>query len=268
MDVKVLFRKSHAEENELEIASKYFDVVESRSLCRDCLVIPRYSALPYYVELENDLKYNNCKLINTFREHDFIAGFHYYPIVQDITFRSWRAEEYFAYSNYNGPVVIKGETNSKKAYWNTMMFAADREDAIEVASRLRKDEFISQQQLIVREYVPLKTFEIGINGMRFTNEWRFFFMGNKILSYGYYWVGAENAEEINNKGPTIDAINFAIKAANKIEEYVKFFVLDIAETEDGKWILVEVNDAQMSGLSMNDPDILYKNLQYYINEKK
>jgi hypothetical protein len=41
-------------------------------------------------------------------------------------------------------------------------------------------------------------------------------------------------------------------------------VLDIAETEKGDWILIEMNDAQMSGLSMNDPQMLYKRLAQFL----
>jgi hypothetical protein len=34
-------------------------------------------------------------------------------------------------------------------------------------------------------------------------------------------------------------------------------VIDIAERTDGQWRVVELNDLQMSGLSENDPDIMY-----------
>ena len=39
-----------------------------------------------------------------------------------------------------------------------------------------------------------------------------------------------------------------------------FFVIDIAQKEDGDWIIIEVNDGQQSGLSENSADILYQNL--------
>jgi hypothetical protein len=38
--------------------------------------------------------------------------------------------------------------------------------------------------------------------------------------------------------------------------------MDIAKTQSGEWIVIELNDGQMSGLSENDPNVLYKNLKY------
>jgi hypothetical protein len=42
---------------------------------------------------------------------------------------------------------------------------------------------------------------------------------------------------------------------------VPFFVLDLAETEAGDWILIEVNDAQQSVPSEHDLGELYGNLK-------
>lgn len=36
--------------------------------------------------------------------------------------------------------------------------------------------------------------------------------------------------------------------------------MDIAQKEDGGWVVVELNDGSMSGLSCIDPDELYNNL--------
>ena len=49
-----------------------------------------------------------------------------------------------------------------------------------------------------------------------------------------------------------------------IQRYANFFVLDIAKTESGDWILVEINDGQMSGLSMCNPHQLYSKLQQIV----
>lgn len=39
-------------------------------------------------------------------------------------------------------------------------------------------------------------------------------------------------------------------------------MIDVAQTESGDWIVIELNDGQMSGLSENNPEILYKNLKH------
>ena len=59
---------------------------------------------------------------------------------------------------------------------------------------------------------------------------------------------------------TQDAHNLATTAALRLHGLASFFVLDVAETASGEWIVVEVNDAQMSGLSGVDPAKLYANM--------
>jgi hypothetical protein len=105
---------------------------------------------------------------------------------------------------------------------------------------------------------------VGLNGLPFTNEFRFFFLREQCLSYGYYWSSADDLS-LGRVSP--DAIALAHRIAKIVAEHVAFFVLDLAETEDGDWILIEVNDGQQSGLSENDPDTLYSNLRTALIEE-
>ena len=259
---QILFRQSIAEENEIAIAKKYFSVVENRVKINDSFVIGRYSVLPYYKELEDDLRYNRSILINSYKQHCWIANFEYYEQLKDYTFETVHEKDFYKW-NYDGPMVVKGLTNSRKYQWNTHMYAKNRQDALKVASELHNDYFIGYQNLIYRKYEPLKTFEIGINDIRFTNEWRFFFYRDQEISRGYYWSTADEPElgYINQNG-----IDFAQKCAKICSDFVDFFALDIAEKENGEWVLVEINDGQQSGLSENDPDLLYSNLKKVLND--
>ena len=49
--------------------------------------------------------------------------------------------------------------------------------------------------MIYRKYVPLVTYEVGLHDLRYTNEWRLFYLGNTRISHGYYWSLAENVVE-------------------------------------------------------------------------
>ena len=142
------------------------------------------------------------------------------------------------------------------------MFAKTKGDALCIANKLLNyDDLIGEQGVIYRKYVPLETYEVGLNGLPFTNEWRFFFYKKNLLSYGYYWSIADDTNRIVEE----DCIKFAQKIANIVSKYTNFYVLDVAKATSGDWILIEINDGQMSGLSMNDPDTLYKNLSLYVN---
>jgi len=254
-------RPTLADAEELTIARRYFPVYTQRTDCpRNSQVIGRYSVLPYYMELEQDLYRLNSCLVNSYTMHRWIADFDYYSVLQQYTPKTWFDWE-FHKCRLKGPFIVKGRTNSRKYNWNTDMFAKDKRTALEIGTRLASNEFIGPQGIIYRQYIPLKIFEIGLHGLPFANEWRFFYYRNHQLSYGYYW---SNADCIQEK-ISLEGIEFAQTIANIVAPYVTFFVLDIAEKADGGWILIEINDAQMSGLSENNPDVLYKNLEEKLN---
>jgi hypothetical protein len=184
----ILFRKDLATESEYIIAKKYFNVSESRMGLTNQLVIPRYSALPFYKELETDIIHQGSALINNYRGHKYIANFDYYWDIHNFTPKTYFKLEYL---RDKGPYIVKGVTNSKKFLWKELMFAETKIDAIKIAIKLQKDSMISQQDIIVRDYVPLEKVSTGFHGLPISNEWRFFIFNNKILSYGFYWANIE-----------------------------------------------------------------------------
>lgn len=253
----ILFRKDLQNAKEMKVASKYFEVYESRVLCGGSKVVGRYSVLPFYSELENDLKLNDCSLVNDLDQHRYIADFEWYFDLADLTPRTW-FDATINESAYNGPFIVKGKTNSRKFQWDTLMYAKDRGEAMNISSQLSNDPYIGEQGIIYRKYVPLRIFEIGVNGLPFSNEWRFFFYKNYMLTYGFYWSCIDDLTvgEMNH-----DGIDFAYKCAELIKDKCTFFVLDIAEKAEGGWILIEINDGQMSGLSECQAEILYGTLK-------
>jgi hypothetical protein len=253
----ILFRPDETTEDELLIANKYFPISQYRNAVpKNSLVIGRYSVLPFYDELEKDLTVNGSKLVNTTKQHNWIKyGYYFDHEIQPYTPRTWDS---LTQTDYLGPFVVKGFVNSRKHQWDTHMFAKDRVQATLVASTLMNDDpLIQQQGVIFREYIPLVKFETGINGQPFADEWRFFFLGKELISYGYYWSIAEKVDY----GVDPAMVTFAKGLAEIVANKTNFYVLDIARTEEGRFILVEINDAQMSGLSMINPETFYKNLK-------
>src|SRR6185312_5719872 len=256
VDPIILFRQSLAEEGELQAIQKCFPSCFYRSsIPKGSLVIPRYSALPYYKELEMDVNALGSSLINSYEEHNWVANFYYYEVLKNFTFETWDDTNF--YRAPEGAYVVNGRTNSRKQNCNKQMFAASKREAINIAAELAGDSLIGPQGIIYRKYVPLKTYGYGFNGLPFTNEWRFFFLGKRMLSCGYYW---SNSETRPAKCPH-ECIAFAHEVADATHEFIPFYVLDIAEKAEGGWILVEINDASMSGLSDNNPHELYSNLR-------
>lgn len=256
----ILFRVDYSTEDEFNIAQQYFNVKEYRSEVEpNSLVIGRYSTLPFYYELERDLLNNGSKLINSHDQYQWIANFDWYEQLKNYTFETWfRGQDV-----PDGiPLVVKGRTNSRKHEWNKKMFAENKKQAIDIMIELQIDPLIGPQGVVFRRYEPLVTHEIGNNGLRFTEEYRCFFYKEQLLSGGFYWT---MAKEIPYGIPS-EAAEFASEVAKIAAQYSNFFVLDVALKENGEWVLVEVNDGQMAGLSENNANTLYNNLRIMIED--
>ena len=264
----ILFRPDKDTEEEYEVAEQYLSISSSRvEIPRGSSVLCRYSCLPFYEELERDLALLNCCLLQTYSQHSYVAGFDYYHDVLEFTPRTWfRLHEA---KEHGGPYVLKGRTNSRKHQWREKMFAQTFEEAVAVHIELANDPFIGPQGIIVREYVPLRTFGVGLQGLPQTNEWRVFCWGTQVLCYGYYWSGApEEFSLLGRESFLKGGLELVSKVAERVSERVTFFVLDVAEKQDGGWTLIEMNDGQMSGLSECSAEALYQGLGRVLKEQQ
>ena len=250
----VFFRNDENTQDEFLKAKEYFNVFEHRSKIKDSIVIGRYSVLPYYKELELDLRDCNSTLINTYSQHLYIADFQYYHTIEKHTAKSYFMKDWGDIPEH-GKFVVKGYTNSRKFEWASKMFADNKRDAINLANNLMNDFLLGSQGIVIREYLPLEILEYGVTGMPFANEHRFFCYKNKILASGYYWSISEKHGKLDE-----NAIPFVKMIMSLVSPYVNFYVIDIARMCSGEWVVIELNDGQMSGLSEVDPAELYKNL--------
>jgi len=237
---------------------KYFDCTDCMVGIENELVIGRYSCVPFYNEVEQGLKKQHSRLINSYQQHLYIAKFYYYWDIEEYTPKTWFYLDQVPKDA--GPFVVKGVTNSKKAYWDTLMYAETREQAINIAIELNKDSLIGPQGVIVRKYEPLVSYGIGINGRPWTNEWRCFFLGNQLLTGQFYWSEAEVRGEMNYEGR-----KFVQSVANIVCEKTNYFTIDIGQKINGEWTVIEINDGQMAGLSCNDANTLYSALAGFIH---
>ena len=248
----VLMRAGPDEEEELHVASQYFPVVRLRSeVPPGSLVIGRYSVLPFYRELELDLRNSGSTLINTYEQHRYLANFDYLEDVREETFPTWFRFEEVPSVLHSQPFVVKGRTNSRKTEWSRKMYAANFREAVCIGAELLTDGLIGQQGLVVRQYVPLETFETALSGLPLTNEWRVFYYRGRRLAYGYYWGQLEDWSAVERATPGFlqSGLAFADALALRLVDKAPFVVLDIAKTQAGHWTLVELNDGCQAGLN-------------------
>jgi ATP-grasp domain, R2K clade family 3 len=262
----ILYRGTDFEKDEMESASWFFDCTNRRPFIqKDDLVIGRYSSLPYYLEQAKDISYVGAQLINSYQQYQYIADLGNYIIDLDrLTPQTWRNIEDIP---EKGPFVLKGETNSRKGSWLKDMYAETKKDAIEVYNRLTDDSLIGNQKVYIRKYVPLVKYLDGINGAPVTKEFRFFIAYGQVLCGAFYW--SNYVQDIGYE-PSADEVpaDFLFEVMERVGTQSNFYTIDVGQTASGEWIVIELNDGQMAGLSCNDPFELYKNLSVALSHRK
>jgi hypothetical protein len=279
-EVVIYYRKSLMDKDELLAARKYIRCVDllahipkyyCDNNCSDInnchcdnaccfppkLTIGRFSLFPFYTDQEAEINSAGSKLINTYEQHRYVADLQNYVLdLCDMTPLTW---DNIIDVPDDIPLIVKGESNSKKNDWSKSMFAANKKEAIKVIGRLYDDSLISQQKLYIRQYVPLVKYMDGINGMPVSKEFRVFVCYGKIVSSAFYW---QNYIDDIGFIPSANDIpeEFIQKAINRIGNKCNFYTIDVAETQSGEWIVIELNDGQFAGLSCHDPNEFYRNL--------
>lgn len=266
-----LFRPYIMPPEELAAASKYFSMTPyPGQVPPNQTVLARYSVLPFAELVAGELALVNSRLINSTSQHQYVADAMNWSAkgacLERAGLTPWSRDNW--YDLPEGQYILKGKTNSQKSKWNKLMFCPTKADIPIVAGRLLDNEMIAQQGLIVRPYIPLETFDIGMNDQPVTYEYRTFWFRDPddanatpgMIAKGFYWSSWPEYEETANALWDIESpvvMEAAGKAAKLIGPNVPFFVLDMARTKDGRWIVIEVNDGAQSGLSCIDPEEFY-----------
>lgn len=265
METIIYYRPSLFKE-ELPFASKYFTCTSSLSeIPANSLTVPRFSMWPFFKDQENEIKSRGSQCINSYAQSRYIADLQNYVMdIGELTPRTWTNLHEIP---EEGPFVLKGETNSKKGYWNTMMFASNKKEAIEVHGRLCADSLIGEQNIYIRQYVPLITYTKGIGGIPITKEFRFFVMYGQVIYGSYYW--SNYVDEL----PEVPNVNdvpkeFLEKIIKIVGNKSNFYVIDVAQTQAGNWIVIELNDGISAGLPDDNFDEFYSNIKKIIDVHK
>ena len=266
MTALLYYRQSLFPQEELEAAQKYFDCYSSYLPVRQGdHVVARYSMLPFYRDQERDISMLGGTLLNSYRDHRYVADLqNWYFDLEGLTPKTWFRLEDLP-DDDTTCYVLKGETNSAKFLWSTHCFARGKAAAIQVHSRLQEDSLISYQNIYIREFVMLHNYMVALHGLPISKEFRFFIYKGKILSGAFYW--SSHLEEIAEtpKASEVPTV-FLQKVMDRVGDNVPFYVVDVAQTASGDWIVIELNDGQQSGLSCNDPNVLYENLRIQIDD--
>ena len=208
-----------------------------------------------YSILYSDLLSKNYKLINTVQEYQ---NCHYLPdslkFIENSTPKTV-FEKYFDSKSIellieksktfgNRPVIIKDYVKSEKHDWETACYIKDASNTDNLRNSINnlislRDKYLNEG-IVVREYVDLNELTIhSKSGMPLTEEYRLFFLNNKLLGIFDYW---EEGDYIHPK-PITSKFE---EIAQKIDS--NFFCMDIARLKNDELIIIELGDGQVAGL--------------------
>lgn len=158
---------------------------------------------------------------------------------------------------FDGPCVVRDFVKSRKHEWGDACFVESPADARRVVRN-----FVERQGeslvggIVVRQFVKLR--HLGRHpksGVPMSLEYRSFWLdGEPLLTVPYWAEASYPTEAFEVEGPAgAVAVGFE-PPVEKFREAVaqldsRLVALDLAMTDEGDWIVVEVGDGQVSGLA-------------------
>lgn len=259
----IIFRSDTRDEQEEKLAAKEAGLIVLDNFgqiqCND-LVIARYCSNPFYSWVAEGIEELGGRLINSAHQNSYVIDLINYAYdLRELT------PQVFTWENFSsapeGKYIVKGQTNSRKFLWKDNMFAENISQAWEIARNLQRDGLLENQKIYFRPYLKLKEFfPSRYNHPPITDEYRFFVLNGTILGGSYYWSSVMDELEGFDLSPNKVPTNFLQEVISRIGEKISFYSLDVAQTEDGKWVVIELNEGQMSGLSSMDPKFFYSQI--------
>ncbi len=217
----------------------------------------RIGAIANYAEEFNDKLAMGLRLVNTPAEHALASELEgWYPLIPDLTPRTQVFDSLptadVVEANFTWPVFVKGSRQTSK-HNPDLSIIESREHYERAAQQYRSDPILHWQRPVVREYVPLMPVAGHVPGkVPPSLEFRSFWWHGECVGWGRYWyqVAPYECEDAES------GIAIARQAATRLG--VPFLVVDVAKTSDGRWIVIECNDAQESGYAGVLPQELWR----------
>ena len=192
----------------------------------------------------------------------------WYPLIEELTPRSQVFGESpsveMIEANFDYPLFMKGsrQTNRHQA---SLSIIRDRSQLKSALAIYRSDPVLHWQEVVCRELMSLRPIEGGIEGkVPASFEFRTFWWYGEFVGAGAYWFEADTYQW--NETERAEALEVAHEAARQIR--CPFVAIDVAQCQDGRWIVIECNDGQESGFAGASPAALWQNVLALCKQEK
>lgn len=237
--------------------SLYGDNISGLTIYRGWMMKPEMYRL-FYQKLEE----KGIILINTPEEYD---KYHLLPnwyddFIEETPKTYWTP---IAESNVilqkakkeTGPFIVKDFVKSRKHEWYDACYIPELSDTEN--SKHIIDTFVSRQAEALVGGLVLRTFEnlrqIGFHdqsGMPISEEYRVFVYAGRVFAIDNYWTNKCDIDLSTEEYDWINSISAKVSSS--------FMTIDLARKADGRLIIMELGDGQVSGLQQINQGAFYE----------
>lgn len=223
--------------------------------------VARIGAFRDYPDLYSRSAEEGIDLVHTPEDHLRCTSLPlWYPLIEDYTPRSrWYsgipslAE---IESEFSLPVFVKGsrQTSKHQAAASVIRTKADFERAVSI---FKADPILHWQDFVCRDLVELRPVSGGAEDkIPASFEFRTFWWRSELVGSGRYWFEANEYDWTETeKAEALEVARHAVRALD-----CAFLVVDLAQTAEGKWIIIECNDGMESGYAGASPFAIWQNI--------
>lgn len=238
---------------------RYFDCRTPYDLPAGLSAVARIGAFDDYPSFFEDCAEFGINLVHSPEDHVRCTTLpEWYPLIEEDTPRSRWYQEPPNFSeiesDFSLPVFIKGarQTSKHKAAASIIRSRGDYEAAAEI---FRTDPILHWQDFVCRELLPLRAVSGGTEGkIPASFEFRTFWWRGELVGAGRYWFEADEYHWTDSERD--QALEVARRAVAALD--CSFLVVDLAQTSDGRWIIIECNDGMESGYAGASPFAIWQ----------
>lgn len=184
----------------------------------------------------------------------------WYPLIEDLTPKSIWFDAPPDVSDVAGvlrwPVFVKGQRQTSRH--NRALSIVSSPVEFERAMRaFKEDPILRWQKVVCREYLRLRLVEDpSPDRIPSSFEFRTFWWRGELAGMGRYWW--EGKPYPITEPERRAAVAIAQEAASRLK--LPFLVVDVAQTDEGRWVVIECNDAQESGYAGVPPLAMWQKI--------
>lgn len=217
----------------------------------------------FYADLFAAAGRRGVRLINTPEDSARAMEFdQFYPLIADLTPASVIVREETDIPRVGAelgyPVFVKGGIKSQKEKGWDACLAHSEEELRTHFARAKASAVSARNILVAREIAPLMSCPSCRTDFPAHREYRVYLAQGEILGLGYYWGTQDPLGELT-PDENYDLRRLAMEAARRIG--CPLMAVDVGQTDDGDWTVIETGDLQYSGLSHMPAQVFWQRLR-------